>query len=305
VTATNSTISNNRASDTDGGGIYNLTGTITIDLSEISGNVANARGGGLYNEGMMTLTDTTVATNTAADGGGINNKNHGSLTITSTAIFNNEAQGLNGGGGIFNYGSTVTATNSTISNNRASDTDGGGIWNGTTLNLTNVTLSSNTANARGGALFNNFGGTITLTHVTVSFNEAVLGSGGGLYLKEMITATLKNTIVSNNTDQNCAGLGSLTSAGYNLDSDDTCNLTATGDITNTDPRLGPLQNNSGNTDTHALLGGSPAVDAVPLDHCSVNTDQRGVVRPQGAACDIGAYEAVPIQLYLPIILKNQ
>ena len=283
----------------NGGGIHNLNSTVTLNPGEISQNMAYGWGGGLYNDsGAVTLVNTTVVTNTAAkNGGGLENENQGRLTLTNTVIANNEAQGLQGGGGIFNFG-TVTGSNSTIARNRASDTDGGGIWNGTALALTNVTLSNNTAQARGGGLFNNFGATLTLTHVTASFNEAVLGTGGGLYLKENITATLQNTIVSSNTNQDCAGLGSPTSLGYNLDSDGACHLTATGDITHTDPQLGPLQNNGGHTDTHALLGGSPAFEAVPLGHCPLSADQRGVSRPQGMACDIGAYEAVPLSLLL-------
>ena len=60
-----------------------------------------------------------------------------------------------------------------------------------------------------------------------------------------------------------------------------------------DPLLGPLQDNGGPTFTHALLPGSPAIDHIPAENCEVTTDQRGVARPQGAACDIGAYELEP------------
>mgnify|MGYP001828721396 CR=1 FL=1 len=216
----------------------------------------------------------------------------------------NEARGLNGGGGIFNIDSTATLTNSTVAYNWASDTDGGGIWNGMTLALANVTLSGNTAQARGGGLFINFGSTATLTHTTVTFNEAVLGTGGGLYQKEQTAVTLRNSIVSDNTGENCAGLGTATSANYNLDSDGTCQLAGTGDLALTDPLLGPLQDNGGHTDTHALLIGSPAANAIPPGDCPLPTDQRGVTRPQGPACDMGAYEAVWAQIYLPIVLKD-
>jgi predicted outer membrane repeat protein len=200
------------------------------------------------------------------------------------------------------------AADSTIAYNWASDTDGGGVWNGTTLTFTNVTVSSNTANGRGGGIYSNFGATLDLLHVTIGLNEAVLASGGGLYMKEQTTSTLTNSIVANNVDADCAGLGSTTSAGYNLDSDASCGLAATGDITNTDPLLGPLRDNGGYAETHALLEDSPAIDAVPTEYCGVNADQRGVSRPQGEACDMGAYEVRvggPRRTYLPLILSRQ
>jgi hypothetical protein len=81
-----------------------------------------------------------------------------------------------------------------------------------------------------------------------------------------------------------------------LSSDDSCGFIAAGDLQNTDPKLRPLQNNGGPTLTHALLPGSPAIDAAPLASCvdaqanPLVADQRGETRPQGGACDIGAYE---------------
>ena len=107
-------------------------------------------------------------------------------------------------------------------------------------------------------------------------------SGGSL--------TLVNTIISGNTSSsgnNCSG--AITSQGHNLASDGTCVLVATGDLSGMDPLLGPLQNNGGSTQTHALLSGSPAIDAGDNKVCPA-ADQRGVARPQGATCDIGAYE---------------
>jgi hypothetical protein len=91
--------------------------------------------------------------------------------------------------------------------------------------------------------------------------------------------------------------------GYNLIGDGSCGLAATGDITGTDPLLGPLQDNGGYAETQALLEDSPAIDAIPLAHCAVDADQRGVSRPQGPACDMGAYElAEALKTYLPLVL---
>src|SRR5207245_6977832 len=90
-----------------------------------------------------------------------------------------------------------------------------------------------------------------------------------------------------NSNDNCDA--PLVSRGHNLSSDATCGFSASGDQTNTDPQLGPLQNNGGPTDTMALASTSPAVDAGGDASCP-GTDQRGMIRPQGAHCDAGAYE---------------
>ncbi len=102
---------------------------------------------------------------------------------------------------------------------------------------------------------------------------------------------LKDTIVANNPSEETAFLSALFSLGNNLDGDGTCNLApGLGDLVSTDPRLGPLADNGGPTETHALLAGSPAIDAGSDDCPPPATDQRGVARPDGAACDIGAFE---------------
>ncbi|WP_330113878.1 choice-of-anchor Q domain-containing protein [Streptomyces sp. MUM 178J] len=104
---------------------------------------------------------------------------------------------------------------------------------------------------------------------------------------------LQNSIVAGNTGAvgtsgDCAkAFAAIESLGHNIDSDGSCRLAAEGDLPSRPALLGPLADNGGPTDTHALLPGSPALDAAA--HCSA-TDQRGVSRPQGAACDIGAYE---------------
>ena len=148
-------------------------------------------------------------------------------------------------------------------------------------------MSGNSA-PRGGLIVGAF--TATLTNSTVSENH-----GDGL-LTYLSTVTLKNSIIAKQAlgvdCQNFLGSGSLISDGYNLDSDGTCRLVAA--VPNSDPLLGPLQYNGGPTWTHALPLGSPAVDAIPpgTNGCGDPdvTDQRGVPRPQGVGCDIGAFE---------------
>jgi hypothetical protein len=163
--------------------------------------------------------------------------------------------------------------------------------------VTNSTVSGNTAtriaggNGRGGGIGNR--ATAMLANSTVSGNTAET-VGDDLY-NENGTLTLVNTLV----DGECVTLGAAavtSSSGGNLESSgDTCSLTDVTDQVNVTPEalgLGPLQDNGGPTRTHALLEGSVAIDAAVLFDCPL-TDQRGVERPQGSACDIGAVEFVP------------
>ncbi len=162
------------------------------------------------------------------------------------------------------------------------------------------------SSAYGGALYN-AGATVSFNNTTVADNQAL--GGYGLYDRGPASAggiahnagalTLRNTIVASNSGGNCTG--AVSSGGHNLESANTCSLTATGDTVAVDPLLGPLQANGGQTHTRALLAGSPAVNAGnpsspwwPTDpnRCAT-TDQRGIDRPQTGRCDIGAYELVP------------
>jgi hypothetical protein len=166
------------------------------------------------------------------------------------------------------------------------------------VTLTQSTVSGNTARNSGGGLFNY--DTLTLTQSTVSGNRATT-YGGGLYNssnRRNGSLTITSSIVASNPDGgDCYfNRGSITSHGYNLDSDTSCQLTAATDQPGVDPLLGPLQDNGGGTLTHALIPGSPAVDAISLGTNGCGTtrysDQRWRARPQpaGGACDIGAYE---------------
>jgi len=118
---------------------------------------------------------------------------------------------------------------------------------------------------------------------------------GGAIWSIAAAPTLKNTIIAYNSGGNCSG--AMASSGHNLEDANTCSLTAAGDLVNTDPILGPLADNGGPTWTHALLDGSPAINAGSGDCPPPAADQRGVARPQGAACDIGVFEALPLPGY--------
>jgi uncharacterized repeat protein (TIGR01451 family) len=219
---------------------------------------------------------------------------------------NNQTSSGNGGG-LFIEGCNTTLTNVTINGNRAGDS-GGGIFfanyggsNPLQLQMTNVTIYDNQSQISGGGLYSNFqfGSevAVTATNVTFANNRAISGSGGNIY-NNASTLSLKNTLIANGlangSPNNCGGnpLPNITSLGHNLDSGDTCGLIASGDITNTNPLLAAsLAGNGGSTETLALLPGSPTIDAGTCSGAPP-TDQRGVARPQGTTCDIGAYEAI-------------
>jgi CSLREA domain-containing protein len=270
------------------GGIFNDTGaTLTLVNSTVSGNTAGRSVGGISNLRTMLIVDSSVTDNVATGefNGGIFNGAGATLTLVNSAVRGNRANRSNGG--IGNEG-TMEILGSSIVGNAAVREFNGGIFNatGATLTLMNSTVSGNTANFSFGGAFSL--GTLELVNSTVSDNHARVN--GGL----SGSVTLRNSIVAGNAGRQC--MGAVVSAGHNLDSDDTCNLTEAGDMPAVDPMLGPLADNGGPTETHALLPGSPAIDAIAEADCvdlagnPVAEDQRGVDRPHGLGCDIGAFE---------------
>ncbi len=223
---------------------------------------------------MTVIEESTVSGNSAGvEGGGVQNTNS-SLTIDRSTISGNR----NGSqcGGLSNTG-TATITNSTVSGNSAAN--GGGVcgFNDSSTSLINATITGNTANANPGIrLYQN-------SSVTLA-NSIVAGQIGGA-----------NCLIGGGT--------SITSGGNNLASDGSCNLTMGSDKPNNpNANLGPLQDNGGLTETHALGVGSDALEMASDAVCAAapinGVDQRGVSRPQPAAgsCDIGAFESRPFQL---------
>jgi predicted outer membrane repeat protein len=280
LTLTNSTVSGNTTSHAHGGGIAVYFGTLTLTNSTVSDNTARYYGGGITNsrDAIVTLTNSTVSGN-AADygGGGIAGSD---FTLTNSTVSGNTT--IYSGGGIFGW--DFTLTNSTLSGNTARY-NGGGIF-GSYFTLTNSTVSGNTASYGGGGGL--WGGFFSLTNSTVSGNTAYYGGGIEVYNG---TSTLTNTIVADNAVDNCKG--SVVSLNYNLTDDTSCGFTEPSDLVVADAMLGPLQDNGGPTETHNLLPGSPAIDAGSANCPPPATDQRGVLRPQGADCDIGSVEFVP------------
>jgi CSLREA domain-containing protein len=222
-----------------------------------------------------------------------------SASFSDVTIRNGVADG-EPGGGISNGGGSLDLLNSTVSGNSTEGgNSGGGVvtsGSGATTTLTNVTVSGNSASDSGGGLLNSGGATTTLNNVTVTDNEAdpTQGDGGGIQSDGNVN--LRNSLVAGNTTggvNDC--FGAVTSLGHNLIG--SCGFTpATGDVSNVPAGVGPLANNGGPAQTHELLPGSAAIDggdpAAPGSGGSAcaATDQRGIARPQGPRCDIGAFE---------------
>ena len=290
LSLTRSTLSGNTAMDGGAIAISAATGfpfflpaaSAALAASTISGNTATDEGGGIFNAGALTLTDTSVTNNTANARGGIaSTGGAASLTLTNSTVGFNTATPSDGGG-IWNVDGIATLTNSTVGNNNAGS-DGGGVSNaGGMLTLTSSTVSGNTAVVGVGGIFNTGGGALTVVNSTIAGNNAAVAGG---IRHSGNSATLKNTIVAANGPDDCDG--PLVSLGNNIDSDGTCNLGAGGDLPATDPLLGLLAANGGPTQTHALLPGSPAINAGD-DVGAPPTDQRGL--PRVGLTDIGAVE---------------
>ena len=318
LTIDDTTISANRVGDWTGGGGIENDGTLRISRSTVSGNVASDDtgdgGGGIFNRGGTLVVDhSTISGNIAGGGTGGGNGggilNNGTMVVSDSTIAGNSASGGSGGrgGGIFNQSGALTTINRTTLDGNSAEHFGGGIMNYGTLTTDNSTLVGNTAygeSCGGGGIANgylSYGGTATINNSTLSGNSAPGcggGNAGGILNSSSNTVTLQNSIVANSTyGGNCAGV--ITSDGYNLSSDDTCNFNGPGDMNNTNPELQPLGNYGGPTQTMAIFAGSPAIDAGNPNGCTngnghlLKTDQRGYPRP-GAydhhGCDMGAFE---------------
>jgi hypothetical protein len=316
--------STSNSSPGNGGGIYNA-GRLTLLNSTVSNNgygagVTPGAGGGIYNAGTLTLTNSTVKGNQDTNGGaGIDNEGSGTVSMTTSTVSENTA--TNGAGGIVNLNASgqassqasVTISRSTVSGNSAPNGFAGGIDNQGTMSLSNSTIAGNTAtNGFSGGIYNNLGGSLVLTNDTISANAGGTGPGraAGLAAFASNSVTMTNTIVAKQTgggaDCGLLASGAIVSQGHNLDSDNSCSLTAQGDVSGQDPHLGPLaQNQPGTTETMALLPGSPAIARGNNSVCSASpvngVDQRRVTRALHF-CDIGAYDHGNI--YLPLVANQ-
>ncbi len=279
------------------------TPTASISGVEVAGGDANAdnpvdqlSGGDIRNSGVLMLTDDWITNGFACSGGGVANIG-GTVTIERSLISgNHSACGGGDSGGVENSGIPPSGS--------APDLPGH-------LVIDDSTVAQNDARLVGGVLSSNDpSNTLAVTNSTIAINTAqdegpglsARGPGAGLGLATG-TARIQNSILAGNleitaggaTPTNCAPGPGLTSQGNNIDSGTDCGLSDTtpgqNDQSDTNPLLGALQNNGGATLTMALLPGSPALGKIPARGAGCpSTDQRGIPRPQGTDCDIGAFE---------------
>ena len=321
LTIVDSTISGNSALY-DGGGIYFEDGTLTIVESTISGNTAgDGDGGGIrIQDGSLTIVESTISGTTAGDGGsgGLGNGGGGGLwlddidgTISDTTISGNTAG--DGGGGIYLYETLMTISNSTLSGNSAAW--GGALYiktddlddYGSATFIENSTISGNHATQDGGAIFTGMDEEIVSLEIvqsTITDNSTDgLGENvGGIVLQDYVEATMTGSIVAGNLG-NDIGLYDTSLPSVNA-SNSVLGVIQSGvtlidgggtQVGVTDPMLGLLANNGGVTKTHALLAGSPAIDAgpnpVPVFDGN-EFDQRGIgfARIVFGVADVGAFE---------------
>lgn len=251
------------------------------------GRGASGSGGGIYNLGTVTIDDSTFSTNSALAGD----------SAQTSPRRNGKVGGVASGGAIFNLG-TFTLRNCTLTENFArggkggdvlgryfnpgqgGSASGGAIHNSKTIMLVNCTLATNNVIGGGGGDGTNSGGDAT---------GSTGSAGGGSIYRLKGQVFLHNTIVAKGVS-GAACRGTVVDLGYNICSDNSCKFSAANHSRNSlDPRLMRLANNGGFTLTMALSTNSPAIDKGDPAICG-GIDQRGTSRPQGAACDIGAFE---------------
>ena len=325
VILTDSTVSGNSTtlmfSVSSGGGIFSSSGNISLINSIVNGNRAVGNGGGIFATfGNVSLTNnSTVSGNSSSyDGGGILTR-AGDVTLHNSSVsgnvsgYDNAGFRSSDGGGIRTSDGNVSLTNSTVSGNSSLD-DGGGVFtfNGN-VSLINSTLSGNSSGDGGGGIWGR-ASTVVIVNSTIAGNSSPIG--GGIRLASSSSSlTLRNSIVAGNSDNGTAPDVDATGVALNdliiensLIGDTTgSGITATtgvGNILDQPALLAPLADNGGPTLTHALLSGSPAIDAgddamaVDVDGNALLRDQRGGASTRvfddptatGTGVDIGAFE---------------
>jgi predicted outer membrane repeat protein len=309
-----------------GAGIYNQGGDVSLQRVILTENNASSSGGALYNDdGVLRVQNSRLSANSAGSSGGAIFSSGtppepttelvlaaefeldrvlqmtSDLQISDTHITNNVAG--SSGGGIYMQDGVLSLLRSTLSANAATASGGGLLNDGAEVTLGNVTLSGNRAASIGGGMHNRVG-LARLNNVTVAVNAA--GRGAGLANDSIMR--LGNSIISGNNGGVCTGI--ITSTGANLlgTPDVTCTLeqqdaAQPADLVGQTAVLAPLQTNDSANDvpSHAIDAFSPAYNAGDDATCE-SDDSRGVLRPQGDACDIGAYEALIIE---PFVQVNQ
>jgi len=255
--------------------------TTTIDATGLNDRVFQVLAGATLN-----MSGVTITGGSAQSGGGI--LSQGTLSLVGSAIVSNTATGGAATGGGLYIGNTGLATLCRVEISGNNAVQGAGVYiddSDINTTFTNVTLSGNIATNGGGGMYTANKATVTVINSTVAFNQG--GSSAAGIRNFNGDVYLQNSILHNPGGSNASG--TITSLDYNIDSDLTAGLSGPNDNTvAVDPLLGPLQINNGSTQTHELLGGSPAIDPAGLTGAPT-VDQRGYTRD--ATPDVGAYEA--------------
>lgn len=281
---------------TKGGSIYNEQGTLDIYDGTFLENKADFAGAILNNQGNAEIQRSVFRNNTAHQvAGAITNL--GTMHILTSTVDHNQSDDL--GGGISNENGTLFLDQSTVSHNHAGA--GGGFFNYGSIQATNATISGNAADSYGGGIYNDFGGTLSFVHVTLAANRGdTLGQlsepGGAAFYQADPNDTLyfENSILSKNMsgpnqerEEDCTGTISTGGVNVIMGVDGCTGFDSQHDLIHKDPLLKPLASNDDTSATMALDPYSPAKDAAKT---GLNTDQRGISRPQGEGYDVGAFE---------------
>jgi hypothetical protein len=327
VTIRGSRFTGNRGGN--GGAIGNLQARFTIENTVFEGNATNPAagqfggvGGAIYIDGsgggQLIIRNSRFTGNTASrTAGAIHTYLYAGgtgMTIESSTFDGNST--YQNGGAIYHQNGALTITGSTFSNNTTRG-QGGALWllQASPTSISNSTFTGNSAtgiapnngsSGLGGAILINANNSVTISHTTIADNHADWVGGGITGGMGSSTTTLRGTIVARNTASNggnpwniahnCStqlldgNLQFPTHANPGDPNDPNC----TAVVAIGDPLLAPLADNGGPTQTRALPPGSPARNRVTTGCPPPSTDQRGVARPQGSACDAGAYEAAPV-----------
>ena len=276
VMLTGSTVSQNRSGG-QGGGIHSFVGGVSTIDSMISGNTSASRGGGIYAGGDVVLTSSMVSGNTSSRGGGISVDDGAAVNLNSSTVSGNSSTGR--GGGIYARSGAVTLTSSTISGNSTPSFGGGIATRLSPVTLISSTITGNSGRVGGVSVFD------TVYDPLLRIQNSIIAGNTGTDGAPDLAHDLNSTL-----DIDFSLIGDTTGSSITA-------ATGTGNLLNIDPLLGPLADNGGPTFTHALLPGSPVLDA---GNSTLVTDQRGLTRPidfaaignpsGGNGADIGAFE---------------